>query len=196
MNKKVIIIIGVLVVLLGGAGGYVYTQRENNDEKKVEKTSIAPNNPSSDTTSASLVVKEDPAATDDLTAIDQAADDAKSNDTDAKIDTTKTPASKLDEVSDTPTETSETTEKSVTYKVPKGRQSTINVKLATKNGVVENVSFDYPISDPESDEYHSVFDSNFPKNSVIGLKVSEIEDVFVAGASLTSKAFNEAITQL
>ena len=199
MNKKVLIIVGVLVVLLGGAGGYVLTQNNDKSEKKEEKSTIAPNNPSSDTTSASLVVKEEAGVDTEKpeeVKVSSELNDKETDDGASKIDRSQLDSASGEEVSDTPNTTSETLEKSITYNVPKGRQSKINLIIATTNGVIDSVEFDFPNADPESSEYHEIFENDFAKNKIIGSKIDDVEDVFVSGASLTSKAFNQAINQL
>ena len=80
---------------------------------------------------------------------------------------------------------------SVTYRVPSGRSYTMEVSLTVTGDTVttSNVSFDtFGTNDGNTQNFVSEY-----KSHVIGQKLSQISLARVGGASITSRAFNQAI---
>lgn len=83
---------------------------------------------------------------------------------------------------------------SVTYFTPDGQEPlTVKVTLS-RNTVTESSISTTPISH-EGRQYFDRFDSYY-KSQVIGQKVSDVSLTRVAGASLTTDAFNQALQQI
>lgn len=82
------------------------------------------------------------------------------------------------------------------YIVPKGG-NTIEVTVGVKDGVITTVSDKhvYGGRDSESQYYTESFDSEV-SSVVVGKKVSNISSTRIAGASLTSQAFYDALLQI
>lgn len=82
-----------------------------------------------------------------------------------------------------------------TYTSPGGQQS-IDVKVTLANGgTVSDVSVSPHANDREAEEYQNQFVSGY-KSKVVGKKISEIRLSRVAGSSLTSIGFNDAINDI
>lgn len=80
------------------------------------------------------------------------------------------------------------------YQVPDGDEN-IAVSLTLKGGVVTDASVQNSESDPTSASFQEDFASAF-KSQVVGKKISGLQIGVVAGASDTSQAFNEAVSQI
>ena len=83
---------------------------------------------------------------------------------------------------------------SVTYRVPSGRSYTMDVSLTVTGDTVttSNVSFDiFGTNDGNTQNFVSEYRSH-----VIGQKLSQISLARVGGASITSQAFNQAISAI
>ena len=83
---------------------------------------------------------------------------------------------------------------SVTYRVPSGRSYTMDVSLTVTGDTVttSNVSFDtFGTNDGNTQNFVSEYRSH-----VIGQKLSQISIARVGGASITSQAFNQAISAI
>ena len=83
---------------------------------------------------------------------------------------------------------------SVTYRVPSGRSYTMDVSLIVAGDTVttSNVSFDtFGNNDGNTQNFVSEYRSH-----VIGQKLSQISIARVGGASITSQAFNQAISAI
>jgi uncharacterized protein with FMN-binding domain len=80
------------------------------------------------------------------------------------------------------------------YSSPGGTQKiTIHVTLA--NGVITASSADSGAVDPEGKEFQADFISEY-KQQVVGKKITSVNLSRVAGSSLTSQGFNDAIQQI
>lgn len=80
------------------------------------------------------------------------------------------------------------------YQTPGGREQ-IGVKVTLKDGVVTDAELTEMGTTGEAKEYQSRFASGY-KPQVIGKKISEIKLDRVAGSSLTSVGFNDAINDI
>jgi len=80
------------------------------------------------------------------------------------------------------------------YVSPGGNES-IDVTLAITDGKVTTASATTHAATSTSSQYQSEFTSNF-KNLVVGKSVDEISLSRVAGSSLTSNGFNDALEQI
>lgn len=80
------------------------------------------------------------------------------------------------------------------YQTPGGSER-IGVKVTVKDNVVSDVDLTEMGLTGEAQEYQSRFASGY-KSQVIGKKVSEIKLDRVAGSSLTSNGFNDAINDI
>lgn len=78
------------------------------------------------------------------------------------------------------------------YSVPKGATNTIAVTLTVSGGKITAVSVDNTYSDRESGQYISNFES-MVDSSATGQSLSSYNPSRIAGASLTTDAFSQAI---
>ncbi len=83
---------------------------------------------------------------------------------------------------------------SANYYVPRGF-NTITVSVSVKGGAVTKVSTSHDYSDRESGMYTDSFDSSISSKAV-GQKIDGLSLSRVGGASLTTEAFDEAISQI
>lgn len=84
--------------------------------------------------------------------------------------------------------------KSANYISPGGRES-VTVGVTIKNGVVTDSTFSATASDRDAREYQSMFSGSY-KSQVVGKSVNAISLSRVAGASLTTNAFNDALDHI
>ncbi len=78
------------------------------------------------------------------------------------------------------------------YQVPSGATENIKVSFTIEDKIVTAVSAQYFDSVGPSKGYQAGFDSNF-KGEVLGKDIDSVALFRVGGASLTSKAFNQAV---
>lgn len=82
-----------------------------------------------------------------------------------------------------------------TYVTPEGRE-TIQLTVTIKDGVIQDTSIDNSASNRESEQYQTRFKSNY-KTLVVGKKLTEVGSLSrVAGSSLTSNGFNNALDEI
>jgi uncharacterized protein with FMN-binding domain len=99
-----------------------------------------------------------------------------------------------------PTSSATTSYKDGTYKttteyyVPHGSNS-LTVNVSIKDGLITKVSTSHDYSDRESGMYVDSFDSSISSEAV-GQKIDGLSLSRVGGASLTTEAFDEAISQI
>lgn len=91
---------------------------------------------------------------------------------------------------------SKTVSTTVSFGVPKGHTDSLSVTATVKDGVVTNLSFDQQSSNHESEEYYQRFESRFSTASVVGKKIGSVSLSRVGGATLTTNAFNQALSNL
>lgn len=94
------------------------------------------------------------------------------------------------------TNTSSTKKTNVNYLVPEGDTENLSVTVTITNGIISDISFSMTPTNKESSEYYNKFKNSFPKSQVVGKTVSGVSLSRVGGASLTTNAFNKAISQL
>lgn len=80
------------------------------------------------------------------------------------------------------------------YYVPHGSED-IKVTLTLKDGVVTESSIENSEGDRDSASYQEDFASSY-KSYVVGKKIGDIHLSYVAGASDTTQAFNDALSQI
>ncbi len=80
------------------------------------------------------------------------------------------------------------------YYVPHGSE-TISVNLTLKSGVIADVSVQNSEGDRESAVYQEDFASVY-KSYVVGKKITDLQLGIVAGASDTTQAFDDALSQI
>jgi len=83
----------------------------------------------------------------------------------------------------------------VTYRVPSPEQNTISIQITLDKGVVTDVEAKNIANSPQSVQYGTRFMSSY-KTEVVGQKLNDINLSRVGGASLTSNAFNAALTAI
>lgn len=81
-----------------------------------------------------------------------------------------------------------------TYQSP-GGQEEIELTIAIKDGVVESTDAETNAASGTSRQYQREFVNNYQK-LVVGKSVNEIELDRVAGSSLTSNGFNDALAEI
>lgn len=80
------------------------------------------------------------------------------------------------------------------YATPGGNES-IGVTLTLKGGTIEDINLQQHATGGETAEYQSKFASGY-RQLVVGKKISTINLSRVAGSSLTSNGFNDALEQI
>lgn len=80
----------------------------------------------------------------------------------------------------------------VNYEVP-GDTQTLELSLVLDNGVITEINTNLTKSGRDSNGYQSKFEKSY-KNLVLGKNIKDINLSRVGGASLTTKAFMDAIT--
>lgn len=80
------------------------------------------------------------------------------------------------------------------YYVPHGYED-IKVTITVASGVVTNASIVNSENDRDSQRYQEDFASSY-KNYVVGKKLSDVKLSYVAGASDTTQAFDDALAQV
>lgn len=86
----------------------------------------------------------------------------------------------------------------VPYTIPNGKSETIHVGITLTDGVISDITFSTEApGNPASKENIDAFTAAFQNGAALkGKKLSEVSVVRVGGASLTSKAFMEAVTKI
>ncbi len=84
---------------------------------------------------------------------------------------------------------------SQTYRVPEGESNSIDVKITLSGDVIKDLTVDSNYDSRESERYVSGFESSI-KSKVVGKKISDVNLSIVGGASLTTDAFTEAISEI
>jgi uncharacterized protein with FMN-binding domain len=82
----------------------------------------------------------------------------------------------------------------VDYFVPRNEEE-IQVSLTLKDGVITDSSIQNSESDGESAQYQESFASEY-KTYVVGKNISGVNLSYVAGASDTTQAFNDAVSKI
>lgn len=80
------------------------------------------------------------------------------------------------------------------YLSPGGRES-IGLTVTIENGVITNTELTQNATDGEAREYQSAFAGGYSE-LVVGKNVNEVSLSRVAGSSLTSNGFNDALDQI
>lgn len=86
--------------------------------------------------------------------------------------------------------------KTITFQVPENHTNTITVNVTLSSGKISDISYSQNSTNRESREYYNNFVSNFSKSSVVGKDISGVNLSRVGGASLTTGAFNQALSQI
>jgi hypothetical protein len=85
---------------------------------------------------------------------------------------------------------------SVTYPVPEEHTNTLSVTVVLSKGIITDVTFSENPTNGESREYYEKFTRSFNKSAVVGKTLKDVSLSRVGGASLTTKAFNDALSDL
>jgi len=80
------------------------------------------------------------------------------------------------------------------YSSPGGRES-IKLTVTIKDGVIVSTRLDEKASNGEAKEYQDDFDNGY-KTLVVGKNIDEVSLSRVAGSSLTSNGFNDALDEI
>lgn len=94
-----------------------------------------------------------------------------------------------------PATTKTVTSKTVTYRTPAGNDNQIAVTITLNNDTVSDVSVNYNNGRGVHNNHQKRFDGEF-RAQVIGKTIDNISLSRVGGASLTSKAFNDALASV
>ncbi len=84
----------------------------------------------------------------------------------------------------------------VSYSLPRAHTGTLELTATVEDGVIASLDINHLDVTPQSQEHHDIFDNQNLELELVGVSLDEVEDVQIAGASLTSAAFNEAIANL
>lgn len=81
-----------------------------------------------------------------------------------------------------------------TYSTPGGPES-ITVTITVQSDIVGSASISQEASNQESQQYQEMFESGY-KSFVVGKSLSSINVSRISGASLTTRGFNSALSQI
>ncbi len=112
--------------------------------------------------------------------------------------TTTTPTPTITETPNTTPTTNNQTQtytKTVQYEVPKRHINTLKVTVTLNGRIIESVITESNYTDHESQEYIGSFKSSL-NSVVVGKSIDELDPIDIGGASLTSDAFFDAISQI
>ncbi|MEN9881130.1 MAG: hypothetical protein RLZZ308_313 [Candidatus Parcubacteria bacterium] len=84
----------------------------------------------------------------------------------------------------------------ITYSVPENHSNTLSVTVTLLDGVIVDVSFSEQPTNKESKEYYEKFSRTFSNATVVGQPIGAVSLSRIGGASLTTKAFNEALRSI
>lgn len=112
-----------------------------------------------------------------------------------KVTTTQTQTTQTPVVSK-PVSTSKTVATTVKFNVPKGHMDSMTVTATVKDGVITALNYSQNSSNRDSEEYYQSFENSFSNSSVVGKKIGSVQLSRVGGASLTTEAFNQALSNL
>lgn len=168
-NKNRGLIAAVVIVIIAVAGYFLI--RMNNQSTTDAQNLVSSNNSGSDTTASAVVGSDTTTATKETSG----------------STSTPTTAPTSGYKDGTYTATGH-------YVSPGGAQS-LKVTLTLKNGVVTSSNVVEMASDPESENYENKFISGY-KQLVVGKSIDSLNLTKVAGASLTPRGFNDAVTQI
>ena len=121
-------------------------------------------------------------------------DPATTTTTSSSTDTASANSSNATTSTDTSTYKDGTYSATGSYISPNGRES-IKLTVTIKDGVITDTSVENNGTDRETKQYQSQFSSNY-KSLVVGKKVGDVSLSRVAGSSLTSNGFNNALDQI
>lgn len=97
----------------------------------------------------------------------------------------------------TPVSTATIYSQDITYPTPEEGHETIHVKLSLKDGTISDVAFSYDTPKKrESKNFLGSFEQALASQGLIGKKLSNVSLSQVGGASLTTAAFNQALSQI
>lgn len=83
----------------------------------------------------------------------------------------------------------------ISYSVPENGQNSISVKVTITSGKISDIEDSISYDSRESREYNDSFDSSI-KGEVVGKKLDQISLSGVGGASLTTEAFMQALSEI
>ncbi len=192
-----ILAIAVIVVLAVGAGAYFFTS-EPEAPTSVE-TTVEMNRTEQEIGTEEIATQSDP-----VPAPEPSEDAVIEAAVETSIDTaaSEEPVVEADPVSTTPPPATPVTNfvngnytTSVSYLTPSRSSHSMDITVTIENDVISNSSIVYDNGDGPSNSHQRRFDAAY-KTEVIGMQLDEVALSRVAGASLTTESFNEAVTTI
>jgi hypothetical protein len=185
MNTTNKILLGFMILLAGGVSVlYVDSQKSSAAVVNTVTSSASPQAPLIST------VTVIPAATTQASAAVATTQNTQTTKTTTVQPTQTTTATPVTQSQ------SKTVSTTVNFSVPKGHTDSMSVTATVKDGVITNISFDQQSSNHESEEYYQRFESRFSTASVVGKNIGSVSLSRVGGATLTTNAFNRAVSNL
>jgi hypothetical protein len=179
------ILLGFMILLAGGVSAlYVDSQKSSAAVVNTVTSSASPQAP---VTSTVIVTPSTNTQTSVAVVTTQATQTTKTSDIQPTQTTTATPITQSQ---------SKTVSTTVNFSVPKGHTDSMSVTATVKDRVITNISFDQQSSNHESEEYYQRFESRFSTASVVGKNIGSVSISRVGGATLTTNAFNHALSNL
>lgn len=84
----------------------------------------------------------------------------------------------------------------VAFDVPDHNTNNFTLRITENAGIITDVSYSVKANDETSQQYYSSFVKSFKTSNVVGKKISDVSLSRVGGASLTTKAFMSALSQI
>lgn len=185
MNTTNKILLGVMILLAGGVSVlYVDSQKSIVAVVNTVTSSASPQAP---VTSTVIVTPSTNTQTSVAVVTTQATQTTKTTTAQPTQTTTATPITQSQ---------SKTVSTIVNFSVPKGQTDSFSLTATVKDGLITDLSFSQDYNNRDSAEYFQSFQNSFSKSSVIGKKIGSVYLSRVGGATLTTNAFNQALSNL
>lgn len=187
MSKEQKILLGILALVgISVAGIYVELQKSQN---QLAVTTVDTN---SSTETNNMVAT--PASQPTTPAVTQAVTSTNLpvQTVSQKIQIKTTPAQTVAQ----PISSAKTVSTTVRFNVPEGHSDSLTVTATVKDGIITSINYNQRSSNRDSEEYYQSFENSFSSASVVGKKIGSVQLSRVGGASLTTEAFNQALSNL
>lgn len=190
-----LLLIAIAVVAVIGVGTYVVTKEDTDSPLEIQTEAIARPEESTETEVEVVAEPEDepePVAETpaEVEVAAPAAEPVVSTPAPAVIEEVPAPAPV---VATTFVDGTYNTE--VSYLTPSRKSHDMVITLSVENDVVTKAAVTYDGISGPSNSHHKRFDTNY-QSGVVGVALDEISLSRVGGASLTTNAFNEAVTNI
>lgn len=180
----------LFVLIIGAASGGFYMMSQDNSIQPSNLTNINPTDSQNYQTNTNV----QPVVTANTNTQTNAAVQVQTSNPVANVKVVNTTNTNTQ---NTQTSQSKTLKTTLTFRVPEGHQDNLTVNVVVdEQGILKDITYAQESSNRESAQYYSNFVQSFPKTKLIGQNIKNISLSRIGGASLTTNAFNEAVSDL